>query len=153
MVTQYNGGTRHWDGDRAGDNHQGDQGWNGGQRWNGSHSWDSHRGDYQPGAHQPRARDRGRSWYDNDRYRESYWANHRFRVRPYIYPRGWFARRWAFGQILPYGWYGSNYYLDAYAFGLPQPPIGCEWVRVGNDAVLVDIWSGEILSVYYDLFW
>jgi hypothetical protein len=34
-----------------------------------------------------------------------------------------------------------------------MPPIGCEWIRVGRDALLVDIWSGEILSVYYDMFW
>jgi len=26
-------------------------------------------------------------------------------------------------------------------------------VRVGDDAVLVDIWTGRILAVYYRLFW
>ena len=25
--------------------------------------------------------------------------------------------------------------------------------RVGGDAVLVDIWTGRVLAVYYDLFW
>jgi Ni/Co efflux regulator RcnB len=34
-----------------------------------------------------------------------------------------------------------------------MPPVGCEWIRVGDDAVLVDVWSGQVLSVYYDLFW
>jgi len=33
------------------------------------------------------------------------------------------------------------------------PPVGCEWVRVGSDALLVDIWTGEVLSVEYGLFW
>ncbi len=52
-----------------------------------------------------------------------------------------------------YGWYGSGYYLNFWSYGLPNPPIGCEWVRVGDDAMLVDIWSGEVLSVYYGIFW
>jgi len=63
------------------------------------------------------------------------------------------VQRWSFGDYLPGGWYTNNYYLDWWAYGLPQPPIGCEWVRVGDDALLVDIWSGEVLSVYYNLFW
>ena len=36
---------------------------------------------------------------------------------------------------------------------MPYPPIGCEWVRVGNDALLVDIWTGRVVAVYYGLFW
>lgn len=62
-------------------------------------------------------------------------------------------RAWSFGDYLPYGWYSPSYYLDAWRYGLPQPPIGCEWVRVGDNALLVDVWSGQVLSVYYDLFW
>jgi Ni/Co efflux regulator RcnB len=62
-------------------------------------------------------------------------------------------RSWSFGDYLPGGWYGSSYYLNAWQYGLPYPPIGCEWVRVGNDALLVDVWSGQVLSVYYGLFW
>ena len=61
--------------------------------------------------------------------------------------------RWSFGDYLPGGWYGQSYYLDAYEYGLPYPPAGCEWVRVGDDAILVDVWSGQVLSVMYDLFW
>ena len=61
--------------------------------------------------------------------------------------------QWAFGDYLPGGWYGQSYYLNSGQYGLPYPPVGCEWVRVGDDALLVDVWSGEVLSVYYDLFW
>lgn len=62
-------------------------------------------------------------------------------------------RSWSYGDRLPWGWFGASYYLNWGAYGLPLPPIGCEWVRVGSDALLVDIWSGEVLSVYYGLFW
>ena len=74
-------------------------------------------------------------------------------MAPYRYPNGWFVRSWYFGDYLPGGWYASYYYLDWRAYGLAYPPIGCEWVRVGRDALLVDVWTGEVLSVYYDLFW
>lgn len=62
-------------------------------------------------------------------------------------------RTWSFGDYLPRGWFGSSYYLNAGHYGLPYAPIGTEWVRVGGDAVLVDIWNGRILAVYYGLFW
>jgi len=138
---RWSGQDRRWDGDRR------DRGaWNGGdrdgRRW-GDRTWD----------HPQRSRDRGRNWFDPDRYRRSYYASHRYHVRPYVYPRGWYYNRWSFGDYLPFGWFNSSYYLDSWAYGLPPAPIGCEWVRVGDDAYLVDIWTGEILSVYYDLFW
>lgn len=106
-----------------------------------------------PGDHQLRDRDRNRHWFNPDQYRPSYWAQHRYRVRPYHRPSGWYVRTWIFGDYLPHGWYNQTYYLDWWSYGLPRPPIGAEWVRVGDDALLVDTWSGEVLSVYYDLFW
>jgi Ni/Co efflux regulator RcnB len=32
------------------------------------------------------------------------------------------------------------------------PPVGYEWVRDGNDAILVNTGSGEILQVEYGVF-
>ena len=98
-------------------------------------------------------RDRGRPQYDRWSYRPSYRAIERYRAPAYRYPRGWYVHRWVFGEYLPGGWYGSYYYLNAWQYGLPQPPIGCEWVRVGDDALLVDVWTGQVLSVWADLFW
>ena len=40
-----------------------------------------------------------------------------------------------------------------YGMGLPYPPPGAEWIRVGADALLVDIFTGEILDVAYDAFY
>ena len=103
-------------------------------------------------GHQLRDRDHGRHWYNPDQWRRSYHATHRYRV-PYHRPSGWYVRSWIFGDYLPHGWYTQSYYLDWWRYGLPMPPIGTEWVRVGDDALLVDTWSGEVLSIYQDLFW
>jgi Nickel/cobalt transporter regulator len=37
-------------------------------------------------------------------------------------------------------------------FALEVPPVGYEWVRDGNDAILVNTDSGEILQVEYGVF-
>lgn len=69
-------------------------------------------------------------------------------------PSGWYARRWTYGQRLPGGWYGRDYWLSDYVtFGLVAPPDGYEWIREGNDAVLVDVDTGEIIRVVYDVFY
>jgi Ni/Co efflux regulator RcnB len=102
---------------------------------------------------QLRARDNNRRWHNPRDWRPSYRSPRRFKVGIYIRPRGWYARTWRYGEYLPYGWYGANYYLNAYSYGLPMASIGTEWVRVGDDAYLVDIWTGRILTIYYDVFW
>ena len=109
---------------------------------------------HRPGGYRIRDRDRDRTWYDAGRWQRSYHAQHRYRAPRYIQPSGWYVRAWSFGDILPNrSWYGQNYYLDWFRYGLPRPPIGTEWVRMRDDAILVDIWSGRVLAVYYDLFW
>lgn len=110
---------------------------------------------YRPGAGQRlRDRDRNRSYWDSTRWRRTYQSSHRYRVSRYVYPSGWYVRAWSFGDILPNrSWYSQSYYLDWWQYGLPRPPIGTEWVRMRDDAILVDIWSGRVLAVYYDLFW
>lgn len=110
---------------------------------------------YRPGdGHRLRDRDRDRSRYDHRRWQRSYHASHRYRAPRYIYPSGWYLRVWSFGDRLPFSsWYSQRYYLDWWRYGLPRPPIGTEWVRMRDDAILVDIWSGRVLAVYYDLFW
>lgn len=109
---------------------------------------------HRPGGYRLRDRDRDRSWYDASRWQRTYYAPSRYRISRYVYPSGWYTRSWGFGDILPYrSWYSHNYYLDWWRFGLPRPPIGTEWVRMRDDAILVDIWSGRVLAVYHDLFW
>lgn len=77
------------------------------------------------------------------RYRGPYW-------RP---PEGFYVRAWRYGEVLPRGWYSPDYRLfDWWSFGLPEPPPGYDWVRVGPDALLVD-YSGRIFQVVRAVFW
>ncbi|MCR5878967.1 RcnB family protein [Phenylobacterium sp. J367] len=69
-------------------------------------------------------------------------------------PVGFYVRAWTFGEILPRGWYDAPYRLGSWwDFGLPMPPPGYDWVRVGYDAVLVDLWSGRVVQVVRYVFW
>lgn len=58
-----------------------------------------------------------------------------------------------FGQFLPRAYWASQYILaDYWLFALEVPPAGYEWVRVGTDAFLVNIATGEILQAEYGVF-
>lgn len=57
-------------------------------------------------------------------------------------------------MILPRLFWGRQYWIDSYwQFGLANPPYGYVWVRYSNDALLVNVATGRILSVEYDLFY
>ncbi len=81
-------------------------------------------------------------------------AGQRFRGPSYAYPRGFGFRVWAFGEFLPSPFFVSDYVIaDYWDYGLPAPPYGFEWVRVGADALLVRPVDGYILDVAHNLFW
>lgn len=152
------GGDNRQDWNRGDNDRRDDRRWDNGPR-NDNRRWDNDRRgsdrfdrDYRRPS-QMRDRDRGRGWYDERRWQRSYHAPRRFRAPAYRPPSGWYARNWGYGDFLPRGWFGSSYYLNWGTYGLGLPPIGTEWVRVGPDALLVDIWTGRVLSVYYGLFW
>jgi len=110
--------------------------------------------------------ERGRNYYDRSRYdsfRSRYFRNDggrwyartRYHLGAFYWPRGYGARLWFIGEWLPSAFfYNDSYYLYSYwSYGLYAPPFGCRWIRVGDDALLVDEYSGEILDVIYNLFW
>jgi Ni/Co efflux regulator RcnB len=81
-------------------------------------------------------------------------AGQRFRGPAYAFPRGFGYRVWSFGEFLPAPFFVADYTLyDYWDYGLPQPPPGFEWVRVGADALLVRPVDGYILDVAHNLFW
>ena len=81
-------------------------------------------------------------------------AQRRFHWRPYHRPHGWYYRHWRFGEFLPRIFWVHTYWITSYwSFDLPMPPPGCVWVRYGDDALLVDTTTGEIIEVMYNLFW
>jgi Ni/Co efflux regulator RcnB len=81
-------------------------------------------------------------------------SGRRFRIGPYRPPAGFYGHRWSFGEFLPRPYWVRDYWLlDFAAYGLPPPPYGAVWVRVGNDALLIDEDSGEVITVAYDVFY
>ncbi|HEV2561638.1 MAG TPA: RcnB family protein [Rhizomicrobium sp.] len=104
-------------------------------------------------------RNRPRDWnvrprrFDMQIYRRNFEASHRFHWGGYVRPRGWYVHRWTYGERLPRAFWVRDYWInDWWSFDLRTPPYGYEWVRYGDDALLVNIYTGEVLQVEYDLF-
>jgi len=90
---------------------------------------------------------------DRGAYQHNFQASRSYRIGPYHGPRGWEGHHWGYGQVLPRPYWTSQYILaDYWLFGLEIPPNGYEWVRVGPDAILVNVLTGEILKVDYGAF-
>jgi Ni/Co efflux regulator RcnB len=81
-------------------------------------------------------------------------AARRFHAPQYRRPAGWYPHHWVFGEFLPSAFWIRNYWIANYiAYALSPPPYGAVWVRVGDDALLVDQTSGEIITVEYGVFY
>ena len=112
------------------------------------------------GTHYDRDGDRRRwsgDWRRDHRYD---WRNHRsrysslYRLGRYYDPFGYGYRRWSIGLFLGSGYYGSNYWLnDPWQYRLPPAYGPYRWVRYYDDALLVDIYSGQVVDVIYGFFW
>jgi hypothetical protein len=144
--SQWQGGDHRNDGDRRG----GDSRWRGdnGDRRGGDRRSDSDRwrGDNRDNHGRPR--------WDQRRYPPVYRSHQRYRGHFYRPPVGFYVNTWSFGDILPYGWYDVSYRLaDWWNYDLPMPPPGYDWVRVGDDALLIDRFSGRVYQVVRDVFW
>jgi Ni/Co efflux regulator RcnB len=80
--------------------------------------------------------------------------HYRYRGNSWRWPSGYRYQRWAFGMTLPSLFWSNNYWINDYSdYGLAYPPPGTVWVRYGNDAILIDRYSGEILEVVYGQFY
>jgi Ni/Co efflux regulator RcnB len=92
--------------------------------------------------------------FDRHSYQRNFVAPRRFHADVYVRPHGWYEHRWTYGEMLPAYFWTQNYWLSDYNnYGLGDPPPGFVWVRYGNDALLVDQNSGEVLQVEYDVFY
>ena len=139
------GGWDRRDGDhRDGDRRNGGQGFNGGR-------------DYHPGFGAPGFRPGGeRPRYSPDYYPRQIWARDRYEWRggDWRGPRGFYYRRWSYGEYLPFGWFGAEWFINDYwNYELPVPPYGCEWIRSGPDALLVDQRTGFVVETVYGIFY
>jgi Ni/Co efflux regulator RcnB len=81
-------------------------------------------------------------------------ASNRYHAAAYQPPPGYADRQWRYGQRLPASYYASNYWIADYVmYALFAPPPGLIWVRVGNDALLVDQNTGDVVQVQYGVFY
>ena len=92
--------------------------------------------------------------YDWNRYRSG--NRYTYRLPRYYAPGGWSYgyRRFSIGVTLQSVLWGQNYWIDdPYSYRLPPAYGPYRWVRYYNDALLVDIRSGEVVDTVYDIFW
>ncbi|MEI9888521.1 MAG: RcnB family protein [Rhizomicrobium sp.] len=89
-----------------------------------------------------------------DTFRRAFNAPRHYRHGTYNRPSGWYAHRWNYGEFLPALFFSRNYWITDYDdFDLSDPPDGTVWVRYGNDALLIDEDSGEVIQVVYGIFY
>ena len=81
-------------------------------------------------------------------------ASHHFHNGNYNAPQGYQSRQWRYGERLPRLYFARDYWITDYLmFGLFAPPTDLIWVRVGDDALLIDRYSGDIVQVDYGVFY
>jgi Nickel/cobalt transporter regulator len=107
---------------------RGSRGWNYGWRNDNRYDWNSHRNRYR------------------DQYRIGRYYN------PYGYSRGY--SRFSIGFFLDSGYYSDRYWInDPWSYRLPDAYGSYRWVRYYDDALLVDIYSGEVVDVIHNFFY
>ncbi|MFZ4605894.1 MAG: RcnB family protein [Caulobacter sp.] len=79
-------------------------------------------------------------------------AERRYNAARYRAPRGYQQRHWRHGERLPAQYRTRGYVVYYRTYRLAPPPRGYQYVRVGNDVVLVSIRGGLISLVLMDLF-
>lgn len=100
-------------------------------------------------------------WSTNWRYDHRYdWRDYRerhrsiFQIGVYYDPFGWGYQRWGIGWTLWPAYYDQSYWIqDPYMYDLPYAPWPYEWVRYYDDALLVNVFTGQVVDVIDDFFW
>ena len=96
-------------------------------------------------------------WRHDRRYNWRDWRRRhhdRFRFGFYYDPFGWDYFRYGVGWRLWPSYYGSNFWLnDPWQYRLPPAYGPYRWIRYHNDALLVNIYTGQVVDVEYNFFW
>ena len=108
-----------------------------------------------------RHRDGDRQWSSQWRSDRRYdWRRYRdhnrsiFRFGRYYDPYGYNYRRFSIGFNLWPSYYGSSYWLDdPWMYRLPPAYGPYRWVRYWDDALLVNIYTGQVVDVERNFFW
>lgn len=97
-------------------------------------------------------------WRRDNRYDWYGWRNrHRdtFSLGFYSAPwRGYSYNRFSIGVVIGAPFYAEQYWIaDPWAYRLPAAWGPYRWVRYYDDALLVDIYTGEVVDAIYDIFY
>jgi len=97
-------------------------------------------------------------WRGSSRYDWYGWRNRYpgyFQVEAYYSPyRNYSYRRLSIGYFLDSLFFGQDYWIaDPGYYRLPEAYGPYRWVRYYDDAVLVNIYDGEVADVIYNFFW
>ncbi len=149
---EWNGQQQQWRGGQAdGNSVNRDRGWSHRNGANGNHGvWNNDRGNSSRWSN---------GWRNHNRYD---WRGYRngsrstFRLPRYYAPSNWRYgyRRFSIGFTLNSILFGRQYWInDPYNYRLPDVYGPYRWVRYYNDALLVDIYTGEVVDTVYDIFW
>lgn len=108
-------------------------------------------------AHARPDRDWRTDWRRDPRYDwHDYRRRHRslFHLGFYYDPFGWGYHRYGIGWRLWPSYYSSRYWLhDPWSYRLPRAYGPYRWVRYWDDALLVNLYTGEVVDVIHDFFW
>jgi Ni/Co efflux regulator RcnB len=88
-------------------------------------------------------------------YARTITAKKHYNAGVYVSPSGYVYSRYAVGARAPEMFRGGHATLDHYStYGLDTPPVGTDlaWIRVGDDALLIDQSTGEVVQADYGLF-
>jgi len=98
-----------------------------------------------------------RDWRNDNHYN---WYSYRnrygslYRLGRYNDPYGYGYRRFTIGYNLWPSYFGSSYWLnDPWQYRLPPAYGPYRWVRYYDDALLVNIYDGQVVDVIYNFFW
>lgn len=81
------------------------------------------------------------------------WGRARVHAGAYAWPRGYAYGRRSIGYIVPRPLLASTYIYSSYAaLGLAAPHAGHQWVRYGDDLLLVEMASGRVVDIRYGVF-
>jgi len=138
-------------------------GWQGGRGdWDRNRAWNGNRGYYSGNRDADGNNGNYRHW-DNDwrRDRRYDWYSYRnsnrnfFRGGFYSAPFGGYSyNRLGIGIFLGSAFYDQRYWINNPGYYHLPPPYGSyRWVRYYDDAILVDIYTGEVVDAIYDFYW
>ena len=153
---------RHDDRARSHDGWRGNDGWRD-NNWNNNtrYGYNQNRGYNQSWGYNQNGgynQNWNRDWRRDNRYNWNGYRNQNrsiFQLGNYYSPyRGYSYRRLSIGFSLNSLFFGSDYIIDnPWTYRLPQAYGPYRWVRYYDDAVLVNIYNGQVEDVIYDFFW